>query len=770
MSLAPGIHWRGLHLNAFSAISFRLVANVLIAAVVIGCSKPTALDTVNADNLVTASEAAVNRSIGEGKTSYQILSKDSFEKGVISKTIFPANSIEGQAKLKVCAEASGSNDTTTPTTPVPEGKPEESQLLLGFPIGLLGENQIFGGVITAVSDKENETLGQLKLTDLPPLHVRTVVAKTSETQYAMALMGCVSECSEASQQVPLIVLPVAGVDEAKGTVLVDLAPLGKELNLVAMMDPEGEFTKLKAKSSKTVAFDYSLSTLVFDVESHMIPLEADPADATVKETVFNVRWYLRLTSTFNPAFETRPATPGVGFFMTDRSASPKIERHSRTVLGGLSEVTGPVHYFIKNVPQEYQHAFAASFDGWNESFNTLTKVPLFSYEFVPAGDPRNDLLVAGDIRYHIVEWDLVNEAPYGGLGPSIANQFTGEIISSNVLVQGPAIVKIYTQWFEASARANELREEGDEAAANNLMVETMRSIRSQFSMEAAERPISLTLGKNLAFRVVTQMPSLQDPLFEKFTFEEIPTGFTYATYMDGYFTDMLSHELGHNVGLRHNFRGNLSDKGTHEVGSVSHSIMEYLGRGFRHLSRISSYDLMAVQYGYMGIPPAKLNLFCTDEDVASADNATGSPECSRDDATADPFGFFEKRLTKAVNLLVEPGKKTTPSWTVLDMKKELGEALTNLGLYAARAEATGAGWTNFFGIADRPTDVKEIKAFALKHVQSQICDSHLAEIVAQKEGEEAKAKTQANIKDLRAKVTEVLKPLGLADGTELVCQ
>jgi hypothetical protein len=306
----------------------------------------------------------------------------------------------------------------------------KKSLTVAFPKKLLNEHFIFGGVITQVSDSKSALLGGLKLSDLPPISVRPKLT-AQETDFKMELKGCLQNCDELSPQTSVVDFPIVGIDEANDRVILDLAVLGDQLNLVKMLDPNGEYTQLKTKTSEVVAVDYSASTLVFDVRVLMVPLNPKEGEI-VSETQFTVRWYLRLNSVFNPSFVARDKTEGVGFF-TNYS---------------LGNSQGEIKYFLKNIPQEHQESFKAAFDAWNEKFSEVAGRPLIRYEFIDALDPRSKNLVAGDVRYNILEWDLENEASYGGLGPSIANQFTGEILSSNVLIQGPRIVEIYQNWFK----------------------------------------------------------------------------------------------------------------------------------------------------------------------------------------------------------------------------------------------------------------------------------------------------------------------------------
>ncbi len=730
---------------------------IVLFVSVLGCQK-AAVEEPLFSQRVTPSGGPVNRVIGDETQSFQIVDSQSVDQQIARGNVLAADSADGRkALVRISSRFPGLGLMAAPAAPPP------ATLMLGFPIGLLGENYVFGGVITKVSDAKSELLGGLKLSDLPPIHVRPIVADNGSGSYLFALLGCTEKCSEGTDEQVLMTLPVVAVDPAKGVVLLDIAPMGNALNLVQMMDPKGAATKLKTKTNLTKAFDYSYSTLVFDVETTMEPIVVSVAP--VPDTVFTVRWYLRLASTFDPAFVVRPETAGVGYFMTERAQQSVIQRFRvpRRIAGTDS---GTIRYYIKGVPKEHRAAFQSAFDEWNGHFFALLGKKLLSYEFVEKTDPRFALLVPGDVRYNILEWDEDNIAGYGGLGPSIANQHTGEILSANVLIQGPKIVELYQQWFKVSAQVAGLRAQGEEVAALKLLRQTNARLTQQASSLGGAKQ-SLSLG-TLAFRIPSQVPGYADPLFQRDDFEELPAGFTYETYMAGYFHDMVTHELGHNLGLRHNFRGNLGAAVVKSTGAVSRSIMEYLNRGFRYLNHVGPYDVMAIAYGYAGKRPTQTDLFCTDGDVADAENPKQSAECSRDDATPDPFGWFAKRLDLSIDRLVNSGSVAAPAWTIADMDRELGIALTGMGLYASSAATTAGTWTNF-AQGRRPVSASLAKTYILEEFQDRLCGAELDAAVALKLDASAKQKTVDNIQAVRAKAISILTQLGAFTSAEVAC-
>lgn len=718
----------------------------------------------NKNNRVTNESKNVNQLIGDEEIELQVISESALRGMALNQSIQNISNPKVMAILNNLPGAARAAESINKSKM--ELKTQEESLLVGFPIGMIGEQNIFGGVITKVTDKENEDLGTLKLTDLSPVHVRTLITNTASGP-ALALVGCFSDCTEDSEQMSMINIPIVGFNQDAGMLILDLSAIGKELDLVTMMDPRGEYTKLKAVSSDTTSVEYDLKTLVFDIKTKMIPVTADVNDPTIKTTDFTTRWYLKLNSGSNPSFISRSATEGVGFFGTSRGLDQKITRFSTTQNGSSA---APVKYYIKNVPEEFKKTFSKAMDSWNVEFKKTLGRNLLSYEFVDKSDPRSELLVTGDIRYNIIEWDLDNKAGYGGLGPSIANQHTGETLSANVLVQGPTIVELYTKWFAESQKATELLNKGLAREANEVMKAFNISVSKELSKRTRTQ-YKMKLGKHLDMTVHAQKEAMEDPIAPKGHFEIVPAGMTYEKYMDGYMLEIVAHELGHNLGLRHNFRGNLGAYENGEEGSVSRSVMEYLGRPYRYLNTIGPYDRMAIAYGYKGVSPKQKGWFCTDEDQGydKASLAAKSPECTKSDATSDPFSFWEGRINRVLEMVLDTKSNAAPVWKVSEVAAQLEEAITGLSAYALSAQATADSWTNFFGKNDRPETKEEVKAYVLMRIKKKLCNSKLTEVINSKESAEAQKLAQDNLNEVLKAVAAKTTSLDLYSAQDLNC-
>ena len=100
---------------------------------------------------------------------------------------------------------------------------------------------------------------------------------------------------------------------------------------------------------------------------------------------------------------------------------------------------------------------------------------------------------------------------------------------------------------------------------------------------------------------------------------------TEKELVERYITHVVLHEVGHTLGLRHNFAGSLMP--------VSSSVMDYVDNyDSPYVSVPQAYDVDALKYLYGMSELAPKQPFCTDEDVGVM-----SPTCKPFDWGADPL-------------------------------------------------------------------------------------------------------------------------------------
>ncbi|MFQ5680411.1 MAG: zinc-dependent metalloprotease, partial [Gemmatimonadota bacterium] len=304
-----------------------------------------------------------------------------------------------------------------------------------------------------------------------------------------------------------------------------------------------------------------------------------------------------------------------------------------------------VYYIDRNVPEDYRAAMKAGVDGWNEAFEAAGWVDAIHAEDLPEGaDPE-------DIRYATLRWNVSDQPGYGAIGPSIVDPRTGEILDADILFEANMFLGFKRAWQDfigpvSAAEAFESTLSFDEAELAS--VESGGELSSFASVLADQGAL---LAGVLAARGEIR-PG-----------EPVPN-----EYLNEVIKWVTMHEVGHSLGLQHNFRSSAStpfdklhDRAWAEENGVFSSVMEYptvnvapAGKpnGHYYNPGAGSYDRWAISYAYTPDPERaaelarevadKRHLFGTNAD-AGGPGAT-DPTINVYDLSDDPLAWGKERI------------------------------------------------------------------------------------------------------------------------------
>ena len=273
----------------------------------------------------------------------------------------------------------------------------------------------------------------------------------------------------------------------------------------------------------------------------------------------------------------------------------------------MSEPEEPIVFWVENTtPKEIIPAVVAGIENWNIAFEEAG----FINAVVAKIQPEDAEWDAADYDYNVVRWSSEPDGSLLGIGPSVSNPLTGEIISGDVV--------------------------------NKLL--------------------AIKLGYN--YRKLYGYTEDNDPLMQ-------------------YITNLTLHEVGHVLGLRHNFRGSYlySPTEIHDKNitgnTLMSSVMDYdpiniapegTEQGIYFSTVPGVYDKWAIKFGYtpnlsdeerteLLRQSVKRELtFGTDDDAMSYPGNNIDPRTKRYDMSNDPIGYAEdivKIVDQKINELPE---------------------------------------------------------------------------------------------------------------------
>ena len=236
----------------------------------------------------------------------------------------------------------------------------------------------------------------------------------------------------------------------------------------------------------------------------------------------------------------------------------------------ISEPVKPIIYWIENTtPLEFRQIIKEGVETWNIAFEKAG----FKNAIQVNIQPDTAEWDAGDIRYNVLRWTSSPSPPWGGYGPSFVNPRTGEILGADIMLEWTYVTgRVYQdELFNSSDRSNHLCDAAIyQNIENNLGV---NYIKTSGLSEAMEKE----LVKQSLYRLVL-------------------------------------HEVGHTLGLNHNFKGSLllsneelNNKDLVNEKGVCSSVMEYpainitrdtADQGLFFDIKPGVYDIWAIEFGY----------------------------------------------------------------------------------------------------------------------------------------------------------------------------
>lgn len=249
----------------------------------------------------------------------------------------------------------------------------------------------------------------------------------------------------------------------------------------------------------------------------------------------------------------------------------------------LSEPVQPVTWWIENTtPVELRDTIKAAVLKWNEAFETAG----FKDAVVVKQQPDDAEWDAGDINYNVLRWTSSPNPPFGGYGPSFVNPRTGQILGSDIMLEYVYVTnRLRSRRIYKDLGLAGLEYEKEQSPYNAKDACMMGSVMQQ----------------GLLFGLATRRLHPAERVDEDQILKEG-------------LTELILHEVGHTLGLNHNFRSShlfnpadIHKKELTEKTGLTGSVMDYapinvapLGtaQGQYFTTKPGPYDHWAIEFGY----------------------------------------------------------------------------------------------------------------------------------------------------------------------------
>ncbi|KAB8315742.1 zinc-dependent metalloprotease [Tolypothrix campylonemoides VB511288] len=350
---------------------------------------------------------------------------------------------------------------------------------------------------------------------------------------------------------------------------------------------------------------------------------------------FTLRVHYSLSELPQNNYRSRLADERLGYFITayqdlsnDERKEPFVRYINRWHLekqdpsAAISPPKKPIVFWIDNaVPLEYRDAIKEGVLMWNKAFEKAGFKDAIQVRQMPddaTWDPA-------DIRYNTIRWINTVDG-YFALGPSRVNPLTGEIIDADILVDG-SFIRALKNEYPKVVQLNQTQNQTPLSALmeNSLLCANKLEPKNSDSTQTLEEGLTNNLSKlagqyDLCYGMEAANQFAYGSLAMKLLRDVPPSNEQMKDYIHQYLRLIIAHEVGHTLGLRHNFRGStllspeqMNNRDITGSKGLITSVMDYIPpniaprgtkQGDYFPKMIGPYDEWAIQYGYTPIPAA----------------------------------------------------------------------------------------------------------------------------------------------------------------------
>ena len=403
----------------------------------------------------------------------------------------------------------------------------------------------------------------------------------------------------------------------------------------------------------------------------------------------------------------RRTDPRLGHFfdvVTDLSNDLKVDPRQHYVqrwrlekadpAAALSEPKKPIVYWLdKNIPVQYRASVEAGVLEWNKAFERIG----FKNAIVVKQQPDDADWDNMDAAHASIRWFVGADVGFA-IGPNHSDPRSGEIIDADIGMS------------DVFGRGSRRFISEDVMPPSSPAAPSLRGLQSHQGADAyCDYAKESANEMNFALDVLEARGDLA------------PDSPQAEAYVQAVVKDTIMHEVGHTLGLKHNFKGStvyttaqLRDKAFTEKYGISGSVMDYNANNIALTGEaqgefvprtLGPYDYWAIEYAYKPIASTdeavelrRIASRSTEPLLAYADDAeTGGnpgndgidPRVNRFDLGDDPLAYYQRRLQLSRELWqrvqdrgVRPGDDALRQRRVLlSGFRQLGRAAELVGKY-----------------------------------------------------------------------------------------